>query len=351
MKRAADSTFTSPKASKRQASLAGFFKPSPKSIPKLEGEVKPIVIDHDDEFEDITSTHLDKGKGKEVDSSVDIKLSDDVSTGPYPPPDHPSYHLPPTPTYNHPILISSIPTTLQQIHFNTTANPILKPSLDLDLLYFKRFIDPSLSSRELTKYLLESLPWYRVKYMVRGININTPRFTTVFGKDSTDIPWGGYMKCRPRAIPEILLKLMQKVEEVTGSTFNFALVNYYSSGNDSISYHSDSESFLGPNPTIASLSLGCPRDFFLRHREYKSHTPPVPVEKFVLHDGDMVVMRGKTQHEWEHSVPKRKDAGGRINITFRKGVVRYASENYYTYNVGKGGMYRWKDGRMVETEE
>jgi alkylated DNA repair dioxygenase AlkB len=136
------------------------------------------------------------------------------------------------------------------------------------------------------------------------------------------------------------------VEEVTGETYNFTLVNYYSSGADSISFHSDSESFLGPNPCIASLSLGAPRDFHLRDVNYR--TNGVPVEKFSLHDGDLVVMRGRTQHCWEHSVPKRRHADGRINITFRKGVVRYATLNYNQYNVGGGSMYRWDGGEMVE---
>jgi len=136
------------------------------------------------------------------------------------------------------------------------------------------------------------------------------------------------------------------VEEVTGETYNFALVNYYSSGTDSISYHSDSESFLGSEPCIASLSLGAPRDFFLRHVNYGNNK--APVEKFVLTDGDMVVMRGRTQHDWQHSIPKRKSAEGRINITFRKGVVKYATQNYYQYNVGKGALHRWEGGKMVE---
>lgn len=136
------------------------------------------------------------------------------------------------------------------------------------------------------------------------------------------------------------------VEEVTGETYNFTLVNYYADGTDSISYHSDSESFLGPNPCIASLSLGAPRDFMLRHVKYKENK--VPVEKFNLTTGDMVVMRGRTQHDWQHSIPKRSAAQGRINITFRKGVVKYATQNYYQYNVGKGPLYRWQKGKMVE---
>lgn len=136
------------------------------------------------------------------------------------------------------------------------------------------------------------------------------------------------------------------MEEVTGETYNFTLVNYYSTGNDSISYHSDSEQFLGPEPCIASISLGAPRDFMLRHVKHKELG--LPVQKYSLHDGDMVVMRGRTQHDWEHSIPKRKNADGRINITFRRGRVKYATQNYYTYNVGTGPLHRWNGSEMVE---
>ncbi|WVF72222.1 hypothetical protein IAT40_007034 [Kwoniella sp. CBS 6097] len=404
---------------------------------------KPIVIDESDDEVQSSTTPLDKGKGKAkaespqnisgrsstipknihplfgsnamskpvssvetsskqqisstADTDANAKEQDpysklDLST-PWPPPNHP-YHPPPNPTFNHPIVLPPLPSGLKEMKYNTKARIIKDENTDLDLVYFKRFIDPTSSyspsssvapsipntmasaktssgsssgtnlltetislpsSKELMKYLLEELPWYRVKYTVRGININTPRYTTVFGKDSTDIPWTGYQKCKPRAIPEVLLNLMRKVEQVTSAQFNFCLVNYYSTGDDSISYHQDSESFLGPNPTIASLSLGASRDFFLRHVDHKHHHrtgKPVDIQKFELGDGDMVVMQGRTQHEWMHSIPKRKNVKGRINITFRKGVVRYATENYNNYNVGKGPMFRWnKDkGVMVEVE-
>ncbi|ORX33439.1 hypothetical protein BD324DRAFT_567825, partial [Kockovaella imperatae] len=218
---------------------------------------------------------------------------------------------------------------------------IVKQEYGLDLLYLKHFIDTS-CSRQLKNYLLEALPWYRVTYTSMGMEHHTPRWTTVFGKDSTSTPWHGYDKARPRAIPEILLRLMRQVEEVTGETYNFALVNYYATGSDSISYHSDSESFLGKNPCIASISLGGSRGFLMRHINYKNTAQH---EKFLLEDGDMVVMRGQTQHQWQHSIPKRKSAEGRINITFRKGVVKYATQNYNQYNVGKGPMYRWESGQ------
>lgn len=73
--------------------------------------------------------------------------------------------------------------------------------------------------------------------------------------------------------------------------------------------------------------------------------------KLPLASGDMILMRGPTQANWLHSIPKRSNGGkggdgveGRINITFRKAMVRGGTENYYRYNVGEGGVWRWDEG-------
>lgn len=74
-------------------------------------------------------------------------------------------------------------------------------------------------------------------------------------------------------------------------------------------------------------------------------TPETKPIKLPLASGDMILMRGKTQGNWLHSIPKRtgKNAedGGRINITFRKAMVKAGTENYYHYNVGTGPVYKW----------
>lgn len=62
----------------------------------------------------------------------------------------------------------------------------------------------------------------------------------------------------------------------------------------------------------------------------------------------MILMRGRTQANWLHSIPKRKgkeSEGGRINITFRKAMVKGGTENYYCYNVGSGAVFRWDAGK------
>ena len=154
------------------------------------------------------------------------------------------------------------------------------------------------------------------------------------------------------------------VEACTDQTFNFCLVNYYASSADSISWHSDDERFLGPQPAIASLSLGAKRDFCMKHKPLPKHASQgtgAPGQekgekeetlKFAMGAGDMLLMRGRTQAHWLHSVPKRKGdeaERGRINITFRKALVPEGTGNYYRYNVGDGAVWRWNEekGEMM----
>ena len=234
---------------------------------------------------------------------------------------------------------------------------------DLDVVCYEPYV-PKDIQRDLFEFLRRELFFYRVKYTIkRGpteTQINTPRYTTVFGVDATScfsengevvdtttgrpVPNGTY-KCKPRPIPKCLDHLRALTENATGYKFNFALVNYYSTGDDSISYHSDDERFLGPEPAIASFTLGARRDFLLKHKptpaNHSSETKPL---KFPLGPGDMILMKGLTQSRWLHSIPKRKTGEadkGRINITFRQAMVKGGTENYYRYNVGDGEVYKW----------
>lgn len=135
-------------------------------------------------------------------------------------------------------------------------------------------------------------------------------------------------------------------EANTNTKFNFCLVNYYASGSDSISFHSDDERFLGTDPAIASFTLGAKRDFLMKHKPPKEGEPKLETKdiKIQLASGDMILMRGQTQSNWLHSIPKRKGGEadkGRINITLRRAMIPAGTENYYRYNVGEGDVYKW----------
>ncbi|KAF1969938.1 DNA repair family protein [Bimuria novae-zelandiae CBS 107.79] len=277
------------------------------------------------------------------------------------------------PSYPHPI--PYLPVDFQdQLAFAPAAEgKPMNDQLDLDLVYYQPYI-PSAIAPRLLDFLRQELPFYRVRYNIkRGpveTQINTPRYTTVFGVDETskfneageivDAKSGtkvehGRYKCTPRPLPQCLDYLRTLTEGTTDETYNFCLVNYYADGKDSISYHSDDERFLGPNPAIASFSLGAKRDFLMKHKPIAPgpNAPPEPTQiKLPLGSGDMVLMKGKTQSMWLHSIPKRagdEAKNGRINITFRKALVKGGTENYYQYNVGSGGVFRWnaKEKMMV----
>lgn len=77
--------------------------------------------------------------------------------------------------------------------------------------------------------------------------------------------------------------LKDRIEEVTGFTFNSVLANLYRDGHDHVSWHSDDEYSLGDKPLIASLSFGDTRNFELRKK-------PPPVILFCVFMITMIVI-------------------------------------------------------------
>ena len=95
--------------------------------------------------------------------------------------------------------------------------------------------------------------------------------------------------------------------------FNSVLANRYRSGADAMGWHADDEPELGPEPLIASVSLGATRRFLLRHR----HDPARRLS-LDLEPGSLLLMAGRTQRYWKHALPRTaRPAGERINLTYR----------------------------------
>lgn len=174
--------------------------------------------------------------------------------------------------------------------------------------------------------LNKEIPWSVVKYYKpeRGYVI-TPRETWCAGiHNRLDLKNFNYQWNK---IPKWLLPLKQLVEDECNEEFNFMLFAKYRNENDSITFHSDDERFLGDNPTIASITVGEARPFQLKNKVSRK------IETFNLSHGDLFVMQNNCQKDYLHSVPKQKEElSTRISITFRKGLNIQASRNYYTYN-------------------
>eukprot|EP00747_Dinoflagellata_sp_TGD_P011828 gnl/TRDRNA2_/TRDRNA2_121115_c2_seq1.p1 gnl/TRDRNA2_/TRDRNA2_121115_c2~~gnl/TRDRNA2_/TRDRNA2_121115_c2_seq1.p1 ORF type:complete len:195 (+),score=32.60 gnl/TRDRNA2_/TRDRNA2_121115_c2_seq1:2-586(+) len=140
---------------------------------------------------------------------------------------------------------------------------------------------------------------------------------------------------RPTAWTPVVHLLKQKAEEALGLDaeqcgFNSAHLNWYRDGGDHVSWHTDEDVPLyGPEPVIASVSLGATRDFVLRSLTAEDEKSDGPAEwlRYTLAGGSLLVMRGTTQRYFEHSVRKTGlPCGPRINITFRRVVLPATSE-------------------------
>ena len=104
-------------------------------------------------------------------------------------------------------------------------------------------------------------------------------------------------------------------EAITGATFNSCLLNLYHNGTEGMAWHSDDETSLAKNASIASLSLGAERKFSLKHKQTKQTV------SVILENGSLLVMKGPTQTHWLHSLPKTKKITTlRINLTFKRMV-------------------------------
>lgn len=143
-----------------------------------------------------------------------------------------------------------------------------------------------------------------------GREVLQPRLTAWWGDAGASYVYSG-IRNEPRSWPEWMLGLRNQIEQWIGVCFNSCLGNLYRDGRDSVALHADDEPELGPEPTIASLSLGASRNFQLRH------ATAAPID-LMLDDGDLLVMSGPMQREWKHAVPKMtRVIAPRVNLTFR----------------------------------
>ena len=177
--------------------------------------------------------------------------------------------------------------------------------------------------------LLTDIPWRQVKYFKpdRGL-ITTPRLTWVCGFHQDDFYQLSFpQKIMPNSIPEFLLPLKQLIEETYSLSFNYILFSLYRDENDSITFHSDDEKFLGTSPSVVSLTLGQERIFSLKNKVTRQK------QDFYLTHGDLFIMQNNCQKDFLHSVPKQKEKlNPRISLTFRNVLNESGSYNYYKYN-------------------
>lgn len=167
-------------------------------------------------------------------------------------------------------------------------------------------------SDEYFSRLMTDIQWKQEPIKIFGREILQPRLTAWYGDVNKPYTYSGLIMEANEWIP-VLEDLKSAADQYSGSTSTSALLNLYRNGNDGLGWHRDNEKVLGPTPVIASLSLGEERLFQLRN--YADKKQVITLE---LEHGSLMIMKGSTQRNWEHRIPKTKKLKGpRINITFR----------------------------------
>jgi alkylated DNA repair dioxygenase AlkB len=182
-----------------------------------------------------------------------------------------------------------------------------------DAVYLEAFFGRAEGDR-LFADLLERTPWETGTLTLFGKTLEMPRRIAWHGDPGASYAYSG-LRHAPAPWTPALREIKRRVEREAGTTFNGVLLNLYRTGRDSMSWHADDEPELGPEPVIASVSLGAARVFQLKHRTDRG-LERVSLE---LGHGSLLIMRGATQRHWLHQVPKtRAPVGPRINLTFRR---------------------------------
>jgi len=155
------------------------------------------------------------------------------------------------------------------------------------------------------------IPWEVHRLRMFGRWVDAPRLNAWLGDPGASYRYSGNT-FEPNAWTPRLLALRDRVEEACGARFNSVLANLYRDGGDRMGWHSDDEPELGPEPVIASVSLGAVRTFRFRA---KAGGDAVGIE---LGHGSLLRMGEGTQRLYKHELPVRKRVTGeRINLTFR----------------------------------
>ena len=155
-----------------------------------------------------------------------------------------------------------------------------------------------LGGDELLEQLAAGLRWTRAERPMYGQMVEEPRL-------------GAHLRPRSAGVPAVIDEMAAALGGRYRAGFNSVWVNYYRGGQDSVAWHSDRIGIDPADAVVAIVSLGGPRRFLLRPAGGGRS------RALTLASGDLLVMGGACQQNWEHSVPKVAAAPPRMSVTFR----------------------------------
>lgn len=148
------------------------------------------------------------------------------------------------------------------------------------------------------EHLVRTVPWRQSRRKMYGEIVDEPRLSKWYGVDG------------PLPHPVLTPVRAALVDRYQARLGGFGM-NYYRNGRDSVAWHRDTEMRNLDRTLVAIVTLGAARPFLVRPH---GGGPSVDVHPA---SGDLLVMGGRAQAEWEHAVPKVASCGPRISVMLR----------------------------------
>lgn len=198
---------------------------------------------------------------------------------------------------------------LLEVASNSAAISIIQE--DGIVQYVPGFLSPTASDQLIARSLRE-IAWAQDHIKLFGKSMPVPRMSAWFSSISASYRYSGLVH-QPQVMPNFVRELLREVSKRTEINFNSILVNLYQDGTQSMGWHADDEPELGPDVSIASLSVGAERELRFRHRHDKDLRLAISLEH-----GSLLMMYPPLQEYWLHELPKRRSiTEPRINFSFR----------------------------------
>ncbi len=194
--------------------------------------------------------------------------------------------------------------TVYQTSLLGAGDPVVDPTAPFERMWLddKSWVDVARGwlhgADTLLDALIENVDWQQHRRWMYERMVDDPRLSRWLGADEP-VP-------HP-ALPDVRGAL----EEKYGVPLGGIGLNYYRDGRDSVATHRDRELRHLDDTLIAIVTLGAKRPFLIRPKGGGKSRDISPAS------GDLLVMGGRTQVNWEHGVPKVKRAGPRISVTWR----------------------------------
>ena len=184
---------------------------------------------------------------------------------------------------------------------------------------------PPLSFDRLVRHRLDERSW------IDEVSGWAPDHAAVFDLLAAEAPWqqrtrrmydrtvleprmvAGWSGPALASLPAPLAEMRAAVSDRYRVDFDSVHVNLYRDGRDGVAWHGDTNRKTLTDPLVVTVSLGERRRFLLR-----PGTAGPSTRSFRPGEGDLLVMGGACQHEWQHTVPKEpRGAGARMSVTMR----------------------------------